>query len=187
MNWSSLYRIIDMIKTDGHKLSMLTNGFGLLAMEHAYLNKIDHIVLNNHGPNEEQIYACESELDYHGIEYETINHVYHNDLEESAAHPDNKGKNCDQWLRLPALYDRVLYPCCSMMQIADGVRDTWASLKRSGWSLDNPTLLEHIQDLSTLEPMIFQRCFNECYMPDIHLGSRVKVTKKPHDKMRRIK
>ncbi len=119
--------------------------------------------------------------------FDLIRHQYHRDLDESAAHVLNKGKNCDQWLRLPALYDRVFYPCCTMFQLKDGVRDTWMSLKRSGWHLDNPDLMTHIQDLSTLEPMIFERCMNHCYMPDIHLGTKHPITPKREDQYRRIK
>jgi hypothetical protein len=185
MPWDELYKIIQMIKGCGHRLSLLTNGFGLQRMRETELLTIDNIVLNAHGPNDVVIRECEDLLRLYEIPFETIRHTYHYDLETAAAHVRNKGRNCYQWLNLPCLYDRVIYPCCSMMQLLEGKRDTWASLKRSGWHLDNPELMIHIQDLSTLEPMIFQRCFNECYMPDIHKGRRVQISLKDRDQLRR--
>lgn len=186
--WKKLYLIINMIKTEGHSLSLLTNGFGLPIMDLEQLQKIDRIVLNDHGPNHQIIGECVDRLhDLGHTDFEVIRHKYHYNLEESAAHVQNKGKNCFQWLTLPAIYDRVLYPCCSMMQLKEGQRDSWMSLKRSGWHLDNPSLMTDIQDLSSLKPMIFQRCFNECYMPDIHLGTKIQLTSKPEDHPRRMK
>lgn len=187
MPWDTLYDIIDLIKTDEHKLSMLTNGFGLQRMARSALTAFDNFVLNAHGTNDLVIRECEDLLRTYEIPFETIRHGYHFDLEEAAAHVLNKGRNCHQWLSLPCLYDKVIYPCCSMMQLKEGKRDTWASLKRSGWHLENPKLMTDILDMSTLEPMIFQRCFNECYMPDIHRGRRYKITPKDRDQLRRPK
>jgi len=168
MSLSTLVALFDLIHEYNCTVSLLTNGYRLrrLLCEDLF-SANDSVTLDNHGVNENMIQNCVHDLQRRNIMYEVIDTLIHYDLE--SAIPYSQGLRCDQWFTKPSLYDGVIYPCCSMMTLKGGMRDTWGTLKELGWTVYNPSWYELFLG-AVLPPSIHHRCLYECFLPNLKMG-----------------
>lgn len=180
----SLHMVASMLITIrgySHKSSLLTNGYAL--PELLEIVNPDYVTLDDHGINHERIKECVDALENHSVEYDVVETLDHFDLEDSSRY--NDGSRCDEWFTKPALFNRVIYPCCSMMLIGGGSRQLWCTLYNAGWTIDNPWWMELFNELE-LPPTANQYCLKSCYMPHIEKGKAFKITPNHNDVLRKL-
>lgn len=172
--------MIFLIRKHGHRSSLLTNGYAL--PELLEVSKPDYVTLDDHGINHERVAECAESLESRGVPYEVVETLVHFDLEDAAKY--NDGVRCDEWFTKPALYNRVIYPCCSMMLINGGSKHLRYSLYEAGWTIDNPWWVQQFKE-SELPAMADEYCLKRCYMPKIWKGKPYNITLKHNDVLRK--
>jgi len=182
MPMKTVVKMMDAIQTHGHRSSLLTNGYALPELLEE--TTLYHVTLNNHGTNQKRVDECVIALERHGIMYEVIETKHHYDLWEASKH--NDGGRCDQWFTKPALYDRVLYPCCSLMFVKGGSRLLWHELYRHGWNIYNPDWLK-LFEKADYPQIVDKTCLEDCYMPGMKKTKPFIITRKHNDVLRPIR
>ena len=176
MPLQKLERMIEDCWLNHTPVSLITNGYGVMKMTPEVLQKLKYIILDDHGVNHNHVEDCCVFCKNLGIEAGILKRYKHDNIWAAAQHPENKGKSCDCWLRLPVVYDGVIYPCCTMPYHNYGRRDTWYALKEAGWSIWNPNLREILDDIEDIPKLVIKSCLYECYGPNSNLGGIVDVT-----------
>lgn len=189
-----LEEIIEVLESYNRKISLQTNGFGLMNMSRASINKIHTINLDNHGINSEHISDCRRHLKsfYRGRIKSTLAKT-HWELSTAMKHSTNKGKRCGFWIRTLAFHGSgatgkgsppMIYPCCAIaevMRITNNVRIR-DELIKAGWSIKGPIIEKLRAWRETIPGYVVEQCENNCWFPNINVGQgRTKITLKKND------
>jgi len=182
-----LTAIIHVFAEYGRKMMMITNGYNLLGLDIEHLNKIQGVVLDDHGINHDHIEKCRRYLKkVYGGTVKTLYHPVHWNLEDAMKHPSNRGRQCRSMIRTPMVVKKVVYPCCNMYPIEQMRRDPQitSSLVEAGWTLDNPQVVETLRRWrKTLPQYVREQCLNHSWRPNMKVGRSVEITLKPHDRI----
>lgn len=180
MDLGHLENIIGTINNHGHKISLITNGYAVHKMNPNYLRVLDYVLLDDHNINQEAIARAQAFLKKNGISFKNRKMWRHYDLEEAARHKENQGHSCWRWLKVPAVWDGVLFPCCPL-PLTTGNRLAQRLLKQEGWSVYNPRLLEAISKPQQLPARLLEVCHTKCWFPNLEHGSIHWITRKTYD------
>ena len=158
MNPKQIRKSIDLANKYNIPVSLVTNGYNVMALE-SHFNKLDYIVLDNHGINQGYIREIKPV-----IEKQTktiiIRRFKHYDLEFTIKNCEKTGKTCGTYQQIPAIYKQTLYPCCSPFYYHPELND---AMNDAGWTIKNKNLLETISDLSSLPQEFLDVCKTSCY------------------------
>lgn len=182
-----LEEIIDVFHSHNRSLSLITNGYNIMGLDKAYINKIDLLVLDNHGINQSHINDCARFLKgFYKGKLKRVKVLYHYDCTKAKNDPRNIGK-CSGGCSIPkapALFEKVIYPCPAFefIEELDGHTKITDSLKEAGWTLDNPEILETMRNWRNSIPQYaLDQCMYNCWYPNIGLGGKHRITLKPND------
>ena len=145
----------------GFLTSMLTNGVNLVPPEW-----FDVIILDKHSVNSDQIQLWEEMLNGKGIKYEVREKQYHQDIPYAMEDNVTKGARCANWLKPLVLRGDIVYPCCNILCVEwwHGTEDVTVALRESGWTVNNPDLVDTIEDWRETLPSEFYRvCTLKCW------------------------
>jgi len=189
-----LEEIIDILESYNRKMSLQTNGFGLMNIKKDSINKINKIKLDDHGINSEHISDCRRHLkSFYRGRIESIVVKTHWELTAAMRHPLNKGKKCRLWMRTLSFHGSgasgkgsslMIYPCCAMaaiMRITNNVkiRD---ELITAGWAVKG-YIIEKLRAWREIIPRyVVEQCENNCWFPNINIGQGgTRITLKKND------
>lgn len=179
-------QIIDILSSYNRRIEVLTNGFNLMGISKATINKVYSIILGDHGINHKLIEECKKYLEsfYKGQIHVVASSVHYN-LEVSRRHPSNKGKPCRFMMRNPALWGSTIYPCCAIPYVMVFNNNTLMrdELVKAGWTINNEDVVNTLRNWrETLPKYVLDQCENNCWQPNYTAGTRgVQITLKPHD------
>jgi len=181
--------IVEVLHSYGRRVTIITNGFGLMDIDHATLNQISTIFLNDHGINHEHVENCVKYLKpfYKGAIGRDSN-TYHFDLWKAKDDQSNKGKKCGMWMTLPTLLRGVFYPCCNMPLIGefDQNPDIHNSFMSAGWALNDVDIVHNLRNWrKTIPRYAVDQCMDNCWQPNPSVGGRFDITSKPNDVIKR--
>jgi len=186
-----IHDIINMLYSYGRTMKLRTNCFNLLELDPNYLRKIYKIYLADHNINSELIDECHKYLRNLSISKSAIviehTHTHYN-LREIRGHPYTLGKHCEIWMRDLELIGKIIYPCCNMPWLMAGNNDIRIQneLKRVGWTTENEDVVEVVRNWrKSIPEYVVDQCLNHCFLPLPEDAKKVKITRKPHDKIRR--
>lgn len=161
MSKTKLQAMIEMAWNQGIPLSFITNGYALLDLDARVLCKLEYIVLDDHGLNRAHLDVCEGALKSLGIPTHRINRLEFIDIPKTSKLARKTGRPCRMLQNLPAVYDGVFYPCCGLYFNDVGSHEY---MYNSGWTLDNPEILDTSANLNETLPWQFWRdCLRNCY------------------------
>ena len=152
------------IRNHNRKVATMTNGFRLVD-----LNLFDRIIIDDHGINKEDVKKFLEHIkktDWSG-EYRINHSYYHIDINHARLGDTiSKGLRCKNWMINITLWKDVIFPCCVLLSIERWDKDTIISdsLRDAGWSVENPTLAEYIDNWrETLPPEVYKKCLLSCW------------------------
>lgn len=163
--YTYLKELVNIVKCHNRKICLLSNGFKLSEFDpHLF----DFIQLDNHGTNQKDIDNCIERFKSNKYgSYGVIIHKWHRDLEhQRKTNLVSWGLNCPAWLRQITLWQDVVYPCCNFPYFDGWDNDTIGtdSLKKTGWSVENPNLKETIEDWkNTIPNEVIRKCIFSCW------------------------
>jgi hypothetical protein len=185
------YEVVDVFYNDNRKLKMLTNGFNILGLDPAYLNKFECIEFDDHGINHRHVLDCIRHLKtfYTGkIEKRSVPAHYNLEATRKTCIP---GDWCWSIMAPPILFQNVIYPCCIHpgMELLNNNQEMKTSLIDAGWSLDNPdvcTVMENWEQ--TIPDYVKDQCSHHCWIPRrcSKTGESKIITLKPNDVIKRV-
>lgn len=186
--------LIDILHRYNRKTVLLTNGFNVLGIGKPHLNKISQITLNDHGINHGHIMKCKKYLKtfYKGH----IRHSFqkdHWDLDATRKLKRNIGVMCHHRNTMRSrveiiIRNYVVYPCCALTGIETYNNDMKMSeeLRKAGWTLKNPDLLETIRNFKeTIPDYVKDQCLNHCWWPHKRVLPKVRITRNRNDVIRK--
>jgi len=164
MNLGRLKEISEVIRANGLKVSLITNGFRLSNIDPF---NFDYICIDDHGTNTDKIRENEIFLKSKGFNnYFVIKTLFHKDFEVARREPfTSLGVSCPGWLQ-PTIWLDVVYPCCGMPQLEGWDNDTILrdSLRREGWTVTNPNLSSVMKNWrKTIPPEVIKKCLFSCW------------------------
>lgn len=181
-----LEEIIDTLESYNRKMSLQTNGFGLMNISRASINKIHTIKLDDHGINSVHISDCRRYLEsfYRGRIVSIVVKA-HWELKAAMSHPINKGRKCHFWMCNPSISGSVIYPCCNTPCIMLKNNNTIMreELIKAGWSVYNDDITETMKNWrNTIPKYVIDQCENNCWRPKMNVGQGMtKITLKKND------
>lgn len=182
---SKFEEIIEILHSYNRRISMITNGYGLLQINDDTLKKIDWIVLDDHGINHKQIMKSKRHLE--NLKINRVKHMIttiHHELEAACEDQKKKGKKCPAFMYTPTLFKGTIHPCCSIpyLEQLQKTNESTRQLNKAGWHLDNPILVETMRNWrTTLPPETLDLCHNHCYRPKYKSHPHHTITLKPND------
>jgi organic radical activating enzyme len=164
MNLIKLMRISKIIRDNELKGHILTNGFRIRNIS-PY--NFDYIILDDHGTNTDDV---RKSIDYFkelGYENYAVKKAYvHKDFNEARETPIiTEGFDCNGWMQ-PTLWLDLVYPCCGMPQMEGWDNDTIIrdTLRKNGWTCDNPDLAEVLKNWrKTIPNEVVNKCLFSCW------------------------
>ena len=183
-------QIVDILVDHNRRVAVFTNGYNLLGIPKTTINKIDHIRLSNHGPNESHVQDCISYLKpFYKGKLEPIATKTHWDV-EPAKKRKNHGERCFVWMRILPLFGETIFPCCNTPCLMLQSNDTKMGdeLNNAGWTIKNEDVMETIRDWrNTIPDCVSEQCLNNCYQPNINVGQgRTRITLKPYSVIKKV-
>lgn len=175
MNPKKLSQIMGAFKDKDIKTGLLTNGWGVKSFSPKDFKDLDYVVLDNHGFNHDHIKWCRRYFDLIGVEIHVVTRLHHYDIDEAANMPHD-GSRCSMWLRIPSLCRDVVFPCCNLPVVDGGRMDVYDALRKAGWSVNNPDLLETISDKDTIPDLVHDVCLQRCYAQNLEKATKKKLT-----------
>ena len=160
----TLRHLSRIIRWNKLRVCLYTNGFRLKEIGP---NTFDYIVLDDHGINSEDIKAAIEYLEENRFKnYYVIETKRHRDYGEALRRSmTSPGVHCWGWLQ-PTLWLDIVYPCCHMAQMEGWGNDTVIrdSLRRHGWTVNNPDLAEVMKDWrNTIPAEVIKKCLFSCW------------------------
>lgn len=185
--------IIETFHSYDRRMWLLTNGFNLLGLDKTHLNMMHNITLDDHGINHDHILNCMKHLKrvYKGKAH-VIRMLYHWNLETAIKHELNYGKTCrplSELVKGPTFYRGVIYQCCNGPSVEAFQKNIKMNveLRRAGWTLDNPDVLETLNNWkNTLPQYVLDQCRYSCWRPHFKVGEKKRITLKKNDVIKKI-
>jgi hypothetical protein len=173
-------KLIDIIDSYDIPLGILTNGYNILGLGDDYLYKLDHIVLNGHGLNEE--YLDEIEPILRGMNGAKIHRLQRYDYYDMGWVADNSPKSgdvCVIYNKIAGFYKGVLYPCCGPYYCNEK-----CARYMGDWNVHSPIFYDTVQDLKNLPKAFWGDCLNHCafnavYQPTLDIRGKVTGVVRP--------
>lgn len=189
-----LEEIIEVLESFNRKMSLQTNGFGLMNIGRASINKIRKINLDDHGVNSEHISDCRRYLkSFYKGRIKSITRKAHWELGAAMKHPTNKGKRCTLWMRTLFFYGSgasgkgspsMMYPCCAIVEVMRITNDMRIrdELIKAGWSIGGGIIEKLRAWRDTIPRYVVEQCENNCWFPNIDVGQEeTRITLKRND------
>ena len=154
-------QVCDLIHAYGFKVSILTNGFKIYPPD-----LFDFIILDYHNINDLNLDEWKDNLEKSNTKWDIRMKQYHQDIPYAIKDNITKGARCSNWLRPLTLWQNVVYPCCNIMCVEwwHDTFDVTMALIDAGWTVDNPNLVEYIQNWRETLPAEFYRlCSIGCW------------------------
>ena len=178
-------QVIDVLSSYNRRIELFTNGYNIMGISKATINKIAKIKIDDHGINHSHIQDCIRYLKsfYKGT-LQLVRMTSHYDTEASRRHPSNRGKRCRFLIRNPILWGTTIYPCCSLpfLMIHDNNTIMKDELTKAGWTINNLEILDIMKNWrKTIPDYVKNKCLNDCYFPNANVGGLIKITLKNID------
>ena len=154
----------EVVKGYDLMISLLTNGYGVLKVD---LDEFDYIILDDHGVNHEDITRALNYFEENNFKsYYVRETLKHFDIGETLTRSGtSNGLKCRGWMK-PTIYRDLIYPCCVMVELEGWIGDTVISdsLRRHGWTTDNPDLSDTLKKWrETIPAEVVKRCNLSCW------------------------
>ena len=150
---SKLQQMVEVCKKHNRRVDMVTNGHRLMELDTPHI--FDYLILDDHGINRDKIEEVISWLNTWSYDkFKVITFTAHRDLELQRKDNVSFGPKCVNWLYTTTLWQDLVYPCCVMHSI-EGFEDNQEigeSLRRNGYTIDNPHLAETLENWKTTIP-----------------------------------
>lgn len=178
--------MIDCLYVYKRRIALITNGFNFLGLSKKTINKIDMIILGDHGINHKLIAECKNYVrSFYQGKIKMRSPAPHYNLEIARHHPINRGKQCNFMMRNPTLWGSTLYPCCAIPFVMVFNNNTLIrdELVKAGWTIHNKDVLNTLRNWrETLPKYVKGQCLNNCWRPQVNVGQGgTTITLKKND------
>lgn len=156
--------IVELSHQHNRNISLLTNAARMHLLDpHIF----DFIHLDEHIINQDLIYQTAKHFKAVGFKrFQIWTTKEHRDLELQRTGHVTKGLQCSAWLEAITLWRDTVYPCC-VISFLDGWNNNTLireALQESGWNIDNPNLVETIENYrNTTPPQVAYACQLQCW------------------------
>ena len=158
MDTSKLKDIINLITAYDIPLGILTNGYNIMALGEEYISKLDHIVLNGHGINENHLDEIEPQLRaINGPTIYRLNRYDYYDMDWVADNSPKTGEVCVLYGMIAGFYKGVIYPCCGPYYCNEDCKKYMGD-----WNVESDKFYETVQSLDNLPDEFWKDCFMHC-------------------------